>query len=246
MEYVSSTKWLKDKYGVTRYSTKTGVKSSIAEISLKSVLAQVYRKMYIDNTVNWESTIKEIEESQNNRKRDSLMGFSPNQILSSEKNINMMKKKYAKRLIDNEMKYGRKRPKQFDIRPGDTVRYRLRKQNVFTKSYVPRYSKSTATVAKKSDAQSPPVFYLNSPAPKDTPYYAHELSLVLSDDQDEGKNDLFIDGQKKLKEKSTRSGKAYAAKTLYLLKSRQRPQDTRYITETERDNLIRKGLLKND
>ena len=199
--------------------------------------------MYIDNTVNWESTIKEIEESQNNRKRDSLMGFSPNQILSSEKNINMMKKKYAKRLIDNEMKYGRKRPRQYDIRVGDTVRYRLRKQNVFTKSYVPRFSESTATVARVSDAQSPPVFYLNSPAPKDVPYYSHELSLILNG-PDEQKNDLFIDGQKKLKEKSTRSGKTYATKTVYLLKSRQHPQDSRYITETERDNLIRKGLLK--
>ena len=44
LEYVTSTDWLRDKYGVTRYSTKTRVKASIAESSLKSVLSQVYRK----------------------------------------------------------------------------------------------------------------------------------------------------------------------------------------------------------
>ena len=49
-----------------------------------------------------------------------------------------------------------------------------------------------------------------------------------------------------MREKSTRSERTYGTNTLFLLKSRQNPKNNRYITETEKNNLIRKGLLKNE
>ena len=203
----------------------------------------MYKKMYIDNDLKWASSLSEIQESYNNRKRDSLMGLSPLEILSSKENIKKLKKKYAKKMIDNEIQYGRKKPRESDIRVGDTVRYKIRNKNIFTKSYVPKFSEETVKVTKVSDTQSPKMFYLGAPAPQGVPFYQAELSRVLSNSMGDRQKDLYIAGTKKIAGRQTRSGQKSGQEILYLLKSRQRPGKNTYITETERDRLMKKGLI---
>ena len=212
---------------------------------MKIILSQLYRKLYIDNSLSWNKDLKALENSYNNRRTDSLLGMSPNEILSSEKNIKLMKKHYAKKIIENEVKYGRKKMKETDIRLGDVVRFKKESNSAFTKSYQPKFSEKTATVTRISEGQAPRMYYLSDPAPS-RGFYEPELSLTLPSNHQKRTSDLFIDGQKKVSGRTLRSGKRSGQETLFLLKSRKNPGQNKYISETEKNRLISKGLLHID
>ena len=239
LEYTASKKWLKDNYNVNQYSTKTGVKASIAERCIKSILSQLYKILYIENDFFWVKRLKDIQESYNSRQRPGLLNMSPIEVLSDDKNINKLKKYYAKKSAIHEQKYMKSKLKENDLRVGDYVRFQ-KKGNIFTKSYTPKYSDEIHRIVKVKESSAPRTFFLDKK--ENIPFYESELSRTLPEQVARIK-DLFIAGEKNINERQLRSGKASKFTKLFLLKSRQKKMPGKYITEQQKKDLERKGLL---
>ena len=89
--------------------TKTGIKSSIAENKIKSVMRKVYKYMTINSSLRWLEILPAIQNSFNKTSTPSLNGFSPMEIVESKEKQLKLKKFYAKQLLDHHKRVEKKK-----------------------------------------------------------------------------------------------------------------------------------------
>ena len=209
---------------------------------MKTVLTKLYKLMYLYNDLGWTKWVKDVETSENTRKRASLDGFCPLELVENRKKEDKLMRFYAKREINHKKKFGKKvwNPNKLEeINEGDMVRLVQKPKSIFDKIYSIRYSDKLYKVKKVRDTA--PVSFLLENLPGRW-LYKQEISKVLPI-KDEVKKDLFIASTKRIRGRVLRSGKKSNEEILYLLKSLQKGGPGKYITEAEKRKLENQGLL---
>ena len=209
---------------------------------MKQSLTKLYKLMYLSDDLKWIQWVKDVQLSENRRKRAALDGYSPVEIVENKKYEDNVLKLKAKKSIEHEKKYGKKvwdANDLDDIHKGDLVRVAVTPKNIFDKVYSIRFGEESYRVKEIIDS-APPVYVLEGN--HKGPYYRQQLSKILPINS-EGRKDLYIKSEKKIEGRVSRSGKKSNQKILYLLKSYQRGGPGRYIDETEKKKLEKLNLL---
>ena len=248
MEYVSCKKYLLENYQIELYHTHTSrVKATLAERNLKTVLTRLYRWMDIENNLKWTQYVNQVQISFNNSHHKSLpKGLTPNQIINDKKLIQLTKEKYGQERIKKNAMYEQKYKKQklrdpegiTDLSIGDNVRH-MNEVKIFDKSYKSGWSQEISPVVRIKDTV-PRQYFIGSSSKA---FYRNELSKVTNLNENEDKN-YFIAQTKKVSGRQTRSGAKSGQEIQYLLKSRQDPSVSHYITESEKNKLEKLGQLE--
>ena len=208
----------------------------MAERALRTILGMIYKRMTILNTFKWFTDLDKLQMRYNSTPKRSINFMTPNEVISNPEKASQLKRFYGEQMLKHHQKYS----KQPSYNVGDTVRYLLKKENIFSKSYAPSFSSDTAKIVRVLDS-SPPVFFLNNKYPK-RPYYSSELTKSWPDNKPRIK-DLYVASFKLVEGRKLRSGKRSAQKKLYLIKSRQKKAKPFYANEQEKHDLEKRGLL---
>ena len=124
-----------------------------------------------------------------------------------------------------------------DLFIGDNVRH-MEEIKVFDKSYKSGWSQDISPVVRIKDSV-PRQYFIGSSTKA---FYRNELSKVTNFDENQDKN-YFIAQTRKVSGRQTRSGSKSGQEIEYLLKSRQDPSISHYISESEKNKLEKLGQL---
>lgn len=246
-EYVSCKTYLLDKYGVEIYHTNTSrVKASLAERNLKTVLSRLYRWMDLEGNFKWTQYLARVQDSFNNSHHRSLpKGITPNEIVKDAKLVQLTKKNYGLEIIKKnklaEKNYEKERRRDPEgikkLYVGDLVRT-MEDFKTFDKSYKSGWSQNISPVVRIKET-IPRQYFVGSSS---KPFYRNELSKVVNSTDIREKN-YFIAQTRKIQGRETRSGAKSNQEVQYLLKSRQDPTVSYYISEAEKNKLEKLGQL---
>ena len=121
---------------------------------------------------------------------------------------------------------------------GDTVRL-LKKKNLFSRGYEP-YFEPEFHVVKKVLWTYPITYKLEG---KQRAYYSQEMVRADAAESQAEKN-YFIEKTRRVKTKKLRSGATVGGVTEYLLKAKNDPDQSNWISETEYQKLKDGGYLE--
>ena len=234
-----------EKYGISVYSTRTGLKSVIAERNLKTVLTKIYKLLDHQNSFKWLDYVREIQYSFNHTHHSSLpKSYTPAQVISDKKIIKEVRLNYQRKEDTKNKKYEKKlkRTSSFSspsIQQGDYVRV-LNKRDIFTKSYVPRFSEKISRVTQVRSWTTPISYKVEN---TNKIYYKPELSLVHITPSEKEKLNYYVSQKRNIAERTTRSGKKSNFKTEYLVRSVSDKSFSHWLSEEEVTKLRKKGQI---
>ena len=229
---------LKDLYEemeIERYSTRNPkIKSAYAERMNKTIQDLLYKAMTAHNTARWIDLLQEVTYIHNNRISSVLHGLTPEQAHAPE-NEEFLRSKFLEDFAKYKKKFAHKKP-LFAV--GDTVRL-LKKRNLFSRGYEP-YFEPELHVVKKVLWTYPITYKLEG---KQRAYYSQEMVRADAAESQAEKN-YFIEKTRRVKTKKLRSGATVGGVTEYLLKAKNDPDQSNWISETEYQKLKDGGYLE--
>ena len=235
---------LMEKYGISVYSTRTGLKSVIAERNLKTVLTKIYKLLDYQDSFKWLDYVKDIQYAFNHTHHSSLpKSYTPAQVISDKKIIKEVRQNYQQKEDIKNKKYEKKLkktpPLTTSIQEGDYVRV-LNKRDIFTKSYVPRFSEKISRVTQVRSWTTPISYKVEN---SNRIYYKPELSLVRITPSEKEKLNYYVSQKRNIAERTTRSGKKSNFKTEYLVRSVSDKSFSHWLSEEEVTKLKKKGQI---
>ena len=219
---------------IDRYSTHSPLKSVFVENMNKSVEALLYKKMTSENSAKWIHLLDDVANHINNKSSPRLFGMTPNQAYMKE-NEEYLRSQYLREYKEYKKKFKLQKPK---FVPGDTVRI-LKNKTVFTRGYEPAFSRELYTVA--SIKRTYPLTYAIKGLRRS--FYAQELRHAIPPQNEEQKG-YFIEKTRRVNTKIHRSGKVSGGQQQYLLKAKNDPDLSTWISEIEFEKLKNGGLLE--
>ena len=237
LEFTVQASFLKS-HGIHLFHTKTGIKASKAERCIQTILTKIHKLMYMRHTPNWIDTLAEVESSYNLTKTPTLLNFCPQDIVKDPKKRLALSKHYALERLKHHKRNEKRRRKL--LSKNSNVRV-VKIKKVFDKSYGPKFSEKTYKIIKVNHWTIPETYKINDDTGRN--YYREELSEV-GDLKKTAQKDLYIDGQRKVQSRLTRSGKKYNFQTEYKLKSISNPSEVSWISEDELLTLKKKKLIE--
>ena len=228
---------LKDLYQemeIERYSTRNPkIKSAYAERMNKTIQDLLYKAMTARNTARWIDLLDDVTYVINNRVSSVLHGLTPNEA-HDPKNEEYLRAKFLEDHARHKKRFAFQKP-LFAV--GDGVRL-LEKRNVFTRGYEPSFSKQVYAV-KKVQWTYPITYKIEG---KQRAYYSSEMVRADEVKTPEEKN-YFVEKTRKVRTKTLRSGAKIGGETQYLLKAKNDPEQSSWITEFEYRKLKDGGYL---
>ena len=200
----------------------------------KSIEALLYKKMTSENSAKWIHLLDDVATHLNTKSSSRLFGMSPNQAYMKE-NEEYLRSQYLREYKEYKKKFKRQNPK---FVPGDTVRI-LKNKTVFTRGYEPAFSRELYTVA--SIKRTYPLTYAIEGLRRS--FYAQELRHAIPPQGEEQKG-YFIERTRRVNTKTHRSGKVSGGQQQYLLKAKNDPDLSTWISEIEFEKLKNGGLLE--
>ena len=228
---------LKDLYEemeIERYSTRSPIKSAFAERMNKTIEDLLYKKMTAQNTKRWIHLLEEVVQIHNNRVSSVLHGLTPNEA-HEKRNEEYLRAKFLEDYEKHKRRFSHEKPK-FAI--GDTVRV-IRKRSVFNRGYEPSFG-SDIYIVKKVIKTYPITYKLEG---KQRAFYSQELEAAKEPETAEEKQ-YFIERIRRVGARKLRSGASTGGHTEYLLKAKNDPEQSSWISQFEFDKLKDGGYLE--
>ena len=229
---------LKDLYEemeIERYSTRNPkIKSSYAERMNKTIQDLLYKAMTARNTARWIDLLDDAVSIHNDRVSSVLHGLTPNEA-HEKRNEEFLRAKFLEDFAKYKKQFARQKSK---FSEGDTVRL-LKKRNVFSRGYEPSFE-SEIHIVKKVMRTYPLTYKIEG---KQRAYYSQEMVRADAAETPMEKN-YFIEKTRRVKTKKLRSGASVGGETEFLLKAKNDPSQSSWITESERDKLKDGGYLE--
>lgn len=222
-----------DDFNIVRYSIDSPIKSAYAEVQNRRIENLLYKIMTSLGSANWESHLDTVCDILNNQKLAVLGQFTPLEAHKPE-NEEILRSKFLKDYAKFKQKFKHEKPKFY---PGQTVR-RLKKRNIFTRGYEPAWE-NEYDVVQYVVPSYPLQYKLRNRRGK---WYAQELIAAQPPETEKQKN-YFIAGTKKVNQKRLRNGKLSAGEVRYLLRARNDPDQSTYISQTDLDKLKDGGFI---
>ena len=230
-----SLKDLYDEMEIERYSTRNPkIKSAYAERMNRTIQDLLYKAMTARNTARWIDLLEEVTYIHNNRVSSVLHGLTPNEAHAAE-NEEYLRAKFLEDFAKHKKRFARQRPR-FAV--GDGVRL-LKKRSVFSRGYEP-YFEPEIHVVKKVIWTYPITYKIEG---KQRAYYSQELVRADAVDDPKEKN-YFVEKTRRVKTKKLRSGATVGGETEYLLKAKNDPDQSSWISSREYQKLKDDGLLE--
>ena len=228
-----SLKTLYTDHEIYRYSTNSPLKSVFVENANKAVENLLYKAMTSLQTAKWTHLLDDVARHLNSKKSKALFNLSPNEA-HLKVNEEYLRGKYLEQYKKHKEKYKNQKPRFY---PGDTVRI-LKDRTKFTRGYEPAFTRELYTV---EDIQKTyPLTYKIEGQRR--VYYAPELIHAEVPTEDEEKH-YFIERTRRINTKKHRSGAVTGGQTEYLLKAKNDPEQSGWISEFEYQKLKDGGLL---
>ena len=233
-EYKCVESYLKSKYGIDMWHTKSQNKAFSVERFVRTAKSKLYRTMYFTNSLTWLKHLKDIQSSINNAKTLALFGHSANEIVTNAEIRKEVAKKFALKYVRHEQKYNT-RPKYM---VNDYVRF-ANVRDPFYKEYKSNFSDKIHKITKVIWS-SPPTYQVDH---KDTVFYEAQL-VSASPSLDSQKKVLVIEKVRYRNDgRVTRSGKQTARSKEYLVKSVVDRNFKRWLNEAEVNRLKKDGRI---
>ena len=222
-------------YEIVRYSTTTPIKSSYAERINKSLEDLLYKVMTAHQSLRWIDYVDKVVDIYNHRVSSVLHGLTPSEAhLPSNEAYLRMKfwgdyKKHKEKMIKHQNQ-------RFFI--NDNVRV-IKDKTIFSRGYEPAYEKEIRRV--KDVIFSYPISY--KVEGKQRLYYGPEMVLSRQP-QTPQENIYYIDKTRTVNARKLRSGQASGGQKQYLLKDKNNPDQSSWISEIEYQRLKNGSLLR--
>ena len=220
------------------------MKSVIAERNLRTVATLLYKLMDFHNNFRWFDYVKDVQHAFNNTHHSSLpKTYTPAQVIASPKIAKEVKLNYQRKANQKNKHYESKMNKKPPIFEGDFVRT-LKKKNIFSKSYQPRFSEDIHRVVQVRDWTVPPTYRVEN---HHRWWYLPELSLVRVEPKTEThappETNYYISQTRKKAGRETRSGQISNQEIQYLVKSVSDKSFSHWLSEAEVIKLRKKGQI---
>lgn len=217
-------------------------KNSITEIANKLLQNRIYKVMNAKKDYAWINYLDDILSGINNMKRKNILfGFSSQQVKNDKDIESVVKKKFMKKLDDFQKPFRLKQPK---FKLNQTVKV-IKKTALFQRSYDSKTESGEPRRITKINTSSVP--YTFSIEGKRRPYYAQELIPYYEQKNidTENKFDFYISETKPAENRQLRSGRRQisALEKLYRLKKRTEPSYDEWISEKQKDNLVKNAKI---
>ena len=222
-----------DFFHIVRYSTRSPIKAAYAEVQNKRIEGLLHKIMTSLGSATWITHLDTVCDILNNQKLAVLGFLSPLEAHKPE-NEEFLRAKFLKDYARFKQKFAHEKPKFY---PGQQVR-RLKKRNVFTRGYEPAWEKEYDVI----DYVVPSFPFQYKLKNRQRKFYAQELVAAEEPETLQEKN-YFIAGTRKVNQKRLRSGKVSDGDIQYLLKARNDPDQSNYITQAEYDKLKDGGFI---
>ena len=219
---------------IERYSTHSPLKAVFVERANKTVEDLLYKVMTSQNTAKWIHLLEGVEKHYNNRSSPQLHGLTPNEA-HDLKNEEFLRAKYLEDYEKHRKKFINKKAK-FSI--GDSVRV-MKERSIFSRGYEPAFEQEIRVV--KDIVHSTPKTYKIEG--KRRSYYSQEMVAAEKAIKAEEKQ-YFIEKTRRINSKKLRSGVSTGGQTEYLLKAKNDPDQSSWISEFEYQKLKDGGLLE--
>ena len=194
----------------------------------------LYRCMTAANTAKWLDFLDPVVKTYNTRSQKSLHGLCPLDAHRKE-NESWLRKKYLEDYARFKAKFAKRRPK-FKI--GDTVRIAKDRTAFGPRGYEPSTHMEQAEIADVIFT-APITYKLKD---KQRKYYENELAFATPIENKREKH-YFIEKTRIVNAKRLRSGNEKGGEKQYLLKAKNDPDQSSWITQAEYQSLKDGGLL---
>lgn len=229
-----SLKNLYEDMEIERYSTRSPIKSAYAERMNRSIEDLLYKNMTARNTAKWIDLLDDVVKTLNNRVSTVLHGLTPNEAHQKE-NEEFLRGKFLEDYEKHKKKFAGQKPK-FSI--GDTVRL-IKKRNLFSRGYEPAYEREFSVI--KDVLLTYPVSYKIEG--KQRAYYSSEMVKATPVETPQEKN-YFIERTRVVNAKKLRSGATTGGEKQHLLKAKNDPDLSSWISQFEFEKLKDGGYLE--
>ena len=230
----TSLKSFYEKNEIIQYSTNSERKAVFIERCNLTIEALLYSMMTSKNTANWVSLLPEATRAYNSRVHSSLFGHTP-EFAHQKQNEEYLRTKFLQEYERHKLKFKNKKPK---FRIGDRVRIAKSRTAFGPRGYEPRTYMPIETVT--DILRTYPIVY--KLAGKKRNYYEQELAKA-SDSEKESEKKYFIEKTRVTQPSISRSGQKRGGIKQYLLKARNRPDISTWITADEVETLKKNGYI---
>ena len=229
---------MKDLYEemeIERYSTRNPkIKSAYAERMNKTIQDLLYKAMTAHNTARWIDWLDDVVHIHNNRVSSVLHGFTPNEA-HKEENEEFLRARFLEDFAKYKRRFSHQKP-LFAV--GDTIRL-LKKRQVFSRGYEP-YFEPEIHVVKRVIWTHPITYKIEG---KQRAFYSQEMVHADEAEAPAEKN-YFIEKTRRVKTKTLRSGATVGGESQYLLKAKNDPNQSSWISQLEYQKLKDNGYLE--
>ena len=207
----------------------------MTEIANKFLQNRLYKYLTAHNTLNWIDHLGYILSGINNTKRKVLYGLSSVEA-KNPANVEILKKKFAFKREQLREKYEGKKSK---LKVNDRVKV-IKKKSTFSRGYE-NQTEERADYIKEVLDTTPVTFRLKFRTYR--PFYASEL-VSYPESKTTNLPDYYIVEEKQKIRRVHRSGTATGQKEeVYKIRSHSGGEGQRWITENEKQKLIKNGKL---
>ena len=215
-----------EEFEIERYSTKSPLKAVVVERFNQTLENWLYKAMTARNTTRWIGLLQDVVDSYNNRISSVLHGLTPNQAHLKE-NEEFLRQKFQEEREKYKMKFRNEKT----LRVGEHVRI-IKDRNLFSRGYESSFDREIRTIEKILPT-IPKTYKVSG---KQRSFYIHELSKADEAETPLEKN-YFIERTRVIGGKLLRTGKKSGGETQYLLKARNVPDLSTWISQTEFEKL---------
>ena len=220
-------------YNIVRYSTHSPIKAAYCEVQNRRIENLLYKIMTSLGSATWETHLDTVCDILNNQKLAVLGQLTPLEAHMPE-NEEFLRAKFLREYAKFKQKFAHEKPKFY---PGQSVR-RLKKRNIFTRGYEPAWENEYDVV----DFVVPSYPYQYKLKNRRGKWYGQELIAAQPPETEKQKN-YFIAGTRKVNQKRLRNGKLSGGEVRYLLRARNDPNQSSYISQIELDKLKDGGFI---
>jgi hypothetical protein len=222
-----------DEMEIIRYSTNSPIKAAYSEHVNKLLQNRLYKVMTAKSTAKWIDLLPDVTTAYNNTPTKKLRGMTPIQA-HDPKNEEILRSYFLEDYGKHKRRFaGRKA--RFAV--GDGVRI-LEKRTKFSRGYTPNFSSATFKV--REVIPSYPITYKLTG--KQRSFYSQELVKAVEPETEREKL-YFIERTRVVNAKKLRSGALTGGQTEYLLKAKNNPDQSSWITHYEYRKLRDDDLL---
>lgn len=222
-------------YGILHYQTNSPIKASIAENTVLQVKSLLMRMCTTHNTAKWIQFVDSAAKILNNRKRKSLGFLSP---FEAHQEVNEEYVRSLRIKADDEHKEKMKE-REKKIKPlaiGTKVRL-VKDPKLFRRGFDPNAQLEILTITDRY--QTFPTTYKVNQLPRK--FYREEIRVVPQ--LNEKEKQYYIAGEKKISLSKLRSGRDAKSEIVYLLRARNDPFLSEYISKDQLEQLKQNGYL---